>query len=153
MSVGATYASWINGFFPGETNQAIIGAAADPDNDGIPNARGNGARRQSGHRHGRGLAADHRVGQYRPSVPRLDATTCCSPIAARDESVTATVASACEVDADLVGPWTLATAVVGNVIDVSDNFYSVTPGIDRVRVYVPRGVSPELFGRLNVNVP
>ena len=77
-----------------------------------------------------------------------------------DHSVTANVVAACEVDADLVGPWTLATAVVGNVIQVADNFYPpvVTPPaaateIDRVRVYVPRGVSPELFGRLNVNVP
>ena len=38
LGVSASYASWIDGFFPGETDPAIIGATADPDNDGIPNA-------------------------------------------------------------------------------------------------------------------
>ena len=37
-AVTVTYASWIDAYFPGETNPAIIGATADPDNDGIPNA-------------------------------------------------------------------------------------------------------------------
>ncbi len=32
------YAGWINGFFPGETDLAIIGLDADPDHDGSPNA-------------------------------------------------------------------------------------------------------------------
>jgi len=31
------YQSWVNGFFPGETNPAIIGGTADPDGDGQPN--------------------------------------------------------------------------------------------------------------------
>ena len=37
LSSAASYASWIDGFFPGETNPSIIGAAADPDQDGIEN--------------------------------------------------------------------------------------------------------------------
>ena len=41
-----------------------------------------------------------------------------------DQSVTANVVAACEVDADLVGPWTLATEVAGTVIQVADNFYT-----------------------------
>ncbi|MES2924699.1 MAG: autotransporter-associated beta strand repeat-containing protein [Verrucomicrobiota bacterium] len=32
------FASWINGFFPGETNQAVVGTGADPDKDGQPNS-------------------------------------------------------------------------------------------------------------------
>ncbi|MFZ9937793.1 MAG: Ig-like domain-containing protein [Luteolibacter sp.] len=32
-----SYAEWIDGFFPGETNPAIIGLGADPDADGIGN--------------------------------------------------------------------------------------------------------------------
>jgi autotransporter-associated beta strand protein len=31
------FASWIDSFFPGETNPAIIGKTADPDNDGVDN--------------------------------------------------------------------------------------------------------------------
>ena len=31
------YQSWVNSYFPGETNPAIIGAAADPDGDGQAN--------------------------------------------------------------------------------------------------------------------
>ncbi len=37
-SSGATpYGTWINAFFPGETNPAIIGQTADPDKDGFDN--------------------------------------------------------------------------------------------------------------------
>jgi fibronectin-binding autotransporter adhesin len=32
-----TYAEWIEGFFPGETDPTIVGRDADPDRDGIPN--------------------------------------------------------------------------------------------------------------------
>ncbi|RYD85213.1 MAG: hypothetical protein EOP84_03225, partial [Verrucomicrobiaceae bacterium] len=35
---GSPYATWINTFFPGETNPAIIGETADPDKDGSSNA-------------------------------------------------------------------------------------------------------------------
>ncbi len=31
------YALWINGFYPGQSNPAIIGINADPDKDGVPN--------------------------------------------------------------------------------------------------------------------
>lgn len=31
------FAAWINGFFPGETDPAIVGFDADPDHDGVPN--------------------------------------------------------------------------------------------------------------------
>lgn len=34
---GSPYSTWINTFFPGETNPAIIGATADPDKDGNTN--------------------------------------------------------------------------------------------------------------------
>ena len=37
LSPAASYASWIDGFFPGETNPSIIGVGADPDNDGSDN--------------------------------------------------------------------------------------------------------------------
>ncbi|MCU0795405.1 MAG: autotransporter adhesin family protein [Akkermansiaceae bacterium] len=34
---GVTYAGWIDGFYPGETNPALVGFNADPDGDGIDN--------------------------------------------------------------------------------------------------------------------
>jgi hypothetical protein len=37
LSPAASYASWIDGFFPGETNPSIVGVDADPDNDGSDN--------------------------------------------------------------------------------------------------------------------
>lgn len=35
---GDAYTTWIEGFYPNETNPAIIGKDADPDGDGVPNA-------------------------------------------------------------------------------------------------------------------
>lgn len=37
-AVPAAYTAWISGFFPGETDPAIIGLAADPDKDGQSNS-------------------------------------------------------------------------------------------------------------------
>ena len=34
---GTDFDNWISGFFPNETNAAIIGLNADPDGDGVPN--------------------------------------------------------------------------------------------------------------------
>ncbi len=34
----SSYTTWIDGFFPGATDPAIIGATADPDQDGLDNA-------------------------------------------------------------------------------------------------------------------
>jgi autotransporter-associated beta strand protein len=38
VQTATPYGTWINTFFPGETNPLIIGAEADPDNDGNSNA-------------------------------------------------------------------------------------------------------------------
>jgi autotransporter-associated beta strand protein len=37
-AVPAAYTAWISGFYPGETNPAIIGPASDPDKDGQSNS-------------------------------------------------------------------------------------------------------------------
>ena len=37
VAIGDPFVAWIDSFFPGETNPAIIGKTADPDNDGIDN--------------------------------------------------------------------------------------------------------------------
>lgn len=37
VAIGDPFVAWIDSFFPGETNPAIIGKTADPDNDGVDN--------------------------------------------------------------------------------------------------------------------
>jgi autotransporter-associated beta strand protein len=153
----ASYASWINGFFPGETNPLIIGAGADPDFDGIANSvemviGGNPA-----------------TGMDTALLPTIELVT--DPVSTptipagnyllftyrrSDLSVAAGVTADCETDTDLVAPWTAATGAPGVVIQVDDNATFTPPAAtdtDRVRVYVPRGANTKLFGRLNVVVP
>lgn len=153
----AGYASWIDGFFPGETNPSIIGPAADPDNDGIPN----GVEMVIG--------GDPKLGMDTALLPTLELVT--DPVGSpaipagnyllftyrrSDLSVAAGVTADCETDTDLVAPWTPATGAPGVIIQVDDNFTFSPPAAadtDRVRVYVPRGANTQLFGRLSVQVP
>ena len=155
--VSAGYASWIDGFFPGETNPVIIGASADPDNDGIAN----GVEMVIG--------GNPATGMDTALLPTIELVT--DPVSTpaipagnyllftyrrSDLSVAGGVTSDCETDTDLVAPWTAATGAPGVVIQVDDNFTFTPPAAantDRVRVYVPRGANTVLFGRLNVKVP
>ncbi|MEX1114009.1 MAG: autotransporter-associated beta strand repeat-containing protein [Akkermansiaceae bacterium] len=157
-SPGGSYASWIDSFFPGETNPAIIGAGADPDRDGIDN----GVEMVIG--------GDPKLGMDTALLPTIELVT--NPVSTpaipagnyllftyrrSDLSVAAGVTATCETDTDLVAPWTVATdGVSGTVIQVDDNFTFNPPAAadtDRVRVYVPRGANTKLFGRLDVQVP
>jgi hypothetical protein len=74
-----------------------------------------------------------------------------------DQSVAASVASACETSTNLTAPWTKAEdGVAGVLIRESDNATftpAATTPTDEVRVYVPRGSQTRLFGRLDVTVP
>jgi autotransporter-associated beta strand protein/VCBS repeat-containing protein len=158
LASAASYDSWIDGFFPGETNPAIIGAGADPDNDGI----NNGVEMVIG--------GNPATGMDTALLPTIELVT--NPVSTpvipagnyllftyrrSDLSVTAGVTANCETDTDLVGSWTVATdGVSGTVIQVDDNFTFTPPAAadtDRVRVYVPRGANTKLFGRLDVQVP
>jgi len=155
LASSASYASWIDGFFPGETNPAIIGAGADPDQDGISNAvemvtGGNPA-----------------TGMDLALLPTLELVTDPASLPAgdyflftyrrTDDSVTAGLVATCQYDADLLGTWTTAQDGVNGVsILEDDNYGSFVPAAtdtDRVRVYIPRGSNARLFGRLNVEVP
>jgi autotransporter-associated beta strand protein len=155
---GGTYASWIDSFFPGETNPAIIGAGADPDNDGI----NNGVEMVIGGNPATGMdtallptieLVTNPVGT--PAIPAGDYLL--FTYRRSDLSVAAGVTATCETDSDLVAPWAVATdGVSGTVIQVDDNFIFTPPAAantDRVRVYVPRGANTKLFGRLDVEVP
>ncbi|OYV05052.1 MAG: hypothetical protein CFE26_13625, partial [Verrucomicrobiales bacterium VVV1] len=151
------YASWIDGFFPAETNPLIIGAGADPDFDGIAN----GVEMVIG--------GDPKLGMDAALLPTLELVT--DPVGSpaipagnyllftyrrTDLSVTGGVTADCETDTDLAGTWTSSTGAPGVVIQVDDNF-TFTPAAaantDRVRVYIPRAANTTLFGRLKVVVP
>jgi fibronectin-binding autotransporter adhesin len=159
LSPGASYASWIDGFFPAITDPLIIGAGADPDNDGIDN----GVEMVIG--------GNPATGMDTALLPTLELVT--NPVGdpntipagnyllftyrRSDLSVAAGVTAACQTDTDLVGPWTTAVDTVSGVVIQVDNDFTFptfpAAATDRVRVYVPRGANTTLFGRLNVVVP
>jgi autotransporter-associated beta strand protein len=157
LSSAASYASWIDGFFQGETNPLIIGGGADPDHDGISN----GVEMVIG--------GNPEIGMDATLLPTLERVT--NPVSTpaipagnyllftyrrSDLSVTAGVAAACETGTNLAASWTTVTGAPGVVIQVDDNFIFNPPAAaatDRVRVYVPRGSNPVMFGRLKVLVP
>ena len=157
LAPSASYTSWIGGYFPGETNQTIIGAAADPDKDGIKNGvemviGGNPK-----------LAMDTAL---LPTVALVTNPVSTPAIPAgkyllftyrrSDLSVSAGVTADCETSSNLTAPWTAATGAPGVVVQVDDNFTFTPPAAaatDRVRVYVPSSSKAVLFGRLKVLVP
>ncbi len=157
LTVGpsASYASWIDSYFPGQTNPAIIGKDADPDGDGIANAVE------------MVLGGDPKNAMDAALLPTLELVTNPAGVPAgnyllvtyrrSDLSVTASVASTLEYDLDLLGVWTTAQDNVGGVkILVDDNYGSFVPpaaNTDRIRVYVPRGNSATLFGRVRAVAP
>lgn len=157
LSLGSasSYASWIGGFFPGETDADIIGASADPDNDGIPNAvemiiGGNPA-----------------AGMDTALLPTLELVTDPTGLPVgdyllftyrrTDSSVAAGITASFEYNTALEGAWSeVENGVDGVVILEDDNYDSFAPpaeDTDRVRVYLPRNTDPVLFGRLRAVVP
>ena len=151
---GNTYWTWIDGFFPGETDPAIIGADADPDHDGIAN----GVEMV--------LGGNPKDGMDVALLPTIELVTDPAGLPAgnyilftyrrTDGSVAAGVTTIGQYSVDL-GTWLLAEAGGGVVILEDDNYTEFTPpateDTDRVRIYVPQAFSPKLFGRLNVTVP
>lgn len=141
------FAAWIGGFFPGETDPAIVGPDADANGDGVANAlvylfggdpkdANNlallptaAAATDPG-----GTVPD---GDYLVFAYRRDATA----------DVTATV----EHSATLTTPWMSAIDGVDGVV-VVETADGYEPGIDRVEVFIPR-TTPRLFTRLHVDLP
>lgn len=155
---GTTYATWIDSYFTGETNPAIIGTGADPDKDGISNAVE------------MVIGGDPESAMDTALLPTLELVTnpTSTPAIPAGEyllfsyrrsadSEAAGVTASCETDTDLAGPWTKTIdGISGAVIQEDLNFTftpAAPPNTDRVRVYVPLGSNTELFGRLSVNVP
>ena len=157
LGSAASYASWIDGFFPSLTDPLIVGAGADPDKDGIAN----GVEMVIG--------GNPKLGMDTALLPAIErvtdpVTTPAIPAGSyllftyrrSDLSVAGGVTASCETAINLAAPWTPAAGVPGVVIQVDDNFTFTPPvaaATDRVRVYVPRGSNPVRFGRLKVLVP
>ncbi len=150
-----TYATWIDGFFPGVTDQNIIGETADPDKDGIANAVE------------MVIGGQPATGMDSALLPTIELVT--NPVGVpagdyllftyrrTDLSFDAGLIAVCEHDADLVAPWSVAQDNIAGVELLVDDDYAsfVPPAVetDRVRVFVPRAANQELFGRLQVTVP
>ena len=152
---GSSYATWIDGFFPGESDPLIIGADADPDEDGIANAVE------------MVIGGDPATGMDVSLLPTLELATDPAGVPAGDYflftyrrsdlSSSAGLSAVCEYGVDLSGGWTSAQdGVDGVVVLEDDNYPSFVPpasDTDRIRVYIPRGSNPKMFGRLSVVVP
>lgn len=155
LSTSATYASWVAGYFPGESNLAIIGSGEDPDRDGIPNSvemviGGNPA---SGN--DTALLPTCEVAIDPEGLPSGKYFLFTFRRAAL--SMIASITSNCEYNRSLTDPWLMATDNVDGVKILTDsNFASFSPAAaetDRIRVFIPRGSDSTLFGRLSVKVP
>jgi fibronectin-binding autotransporter adhesin len=155
LGSGSSYASWIDGFFPGETDPSIISADADPDQDGLANA----VELIVGGSPAGGLDTD--------LLPTLELVTDPEGLAAGDYllftyrrtdlSVSAGAVATFEINTSLEGDWTtVADGVGGAVILVDDDYTGFSPpaaATDRVRVFVPRDDNQRLFGRLRATLP
>jgi autotransporter-associated beta strand protein len=158
LTSDSNYGSWIDGFFPGVTDPAIIGANADPDNDGIPNSIEMVVGGNPKDSMDTALLPNLEMVTDPVSTPAIPAGSYLLFTYRRsDLSVAAGITAAFETNTDLGSPWTTVTeATPGVVIQVDDNF-SFTPAAasatDRVRVYVPRASNASQFGRLKVLAP
>ncbi len=142
------FAAWIDGFFPGETDPAIIAPDADANGDGVANALVYL------------LGGDPKDGNNLTLLPT--ATLVTNPggtvpdggylVFTHRRDATAQANPTVEHSTTLEAPWTIATDGVDGVvvIETTDGF---APGIDRVEVFIPQQANPHLFGRLAVTIP
>jgi fibronectin-binding autotransporter adhesin len=158
LTLGALdYDKWVDRFFPGVTDENIIGSNADPDADGLAN----GVEMVVG-----GNPATGMDSALLPTIELVSNPGGTVPAGnyllftyrRTDFSLAAGVTSIGETSTSLIAPWTAAVDQAGGVVILTDdNFGAFTPpattNTDRVRVYVPRGTEPRIFGRLNVTVP
>ena len=150
VKAGTTFAAWI-ATYNLTGNNAL--PAADPDRDGIPNAVE------------MVLGGNPKTGMDAALMPTIELVT--NPVGVpagnyllfayrrADQAVAANLTIGCEYATALAGAWTPAQAPAA-VILTDDNYAWTNPAAantDRVRVYVPRGSDPKLFGRLKVTVP
>ncbi len=136
------YELWINGFFPGETNQAIVGPLADPNKDGLRNivtfVLG-----------GDPTSFDSSV------LPTFEKTASNFIVRFRRRDDSADLNPFVQSATNLKN-WSKAINGQGGVtIAVDDDFFASQGGVgvDRVNVTIPRNGAPAQQGRLGVDAP
>ena len=145
--VAGGFASWIDGFFPGETDPAIVGPDADANGDGVANALVYL------------FGGDPKDGNNLTLLPTATAAT--NPggtvpngdylVFSHRRDTTAQATATVEHSTTLAAPWTTATDGVDGVV-VVETAGGFSPGIDKVDVFIPRSGS-RIFGRVAVVLP
>ena len=145
--LAASYSSWSAGYFFTESNPDIVGLTADPDHDSLPNVVE------------MVLGGNPKTGFDSSLLPTMERVTTDLGTGTgeyflfiyrrTDTSLAVGAESGAEYAVDLGGTWTKAVNGVGGVTVIEDNNFH-GQGMDRVRVYIPRGGNSKLFARLSV---
>jgi autotransporter-associated beta strand protein len=129
------FASWMGGYFPGETDPLIIGATADPDNDGLDNL------------------LEYVLNGGNPSVsnpgilPTLNAAGTDFIFTFFRRADATGTNQEFQYGSNLSG-WANVPITDGGQVAITPN--NPSAGIDRVIVTIPKGTNTKLFGRLSV---
>jgi autotransporter-associated beta strand protein len=127
------FLAWIDSFFPGEADPLIIGAAADPDNDGIENLAEYV------------LKNGDPAASFTGILPTLDATGANFVFTYLRRAAATGTAQTFQYGSDLIG-WTDVTVTDGGIVSIT----SPEDGIQQIVITVAKGTNTKLFGRLQV---
>ncbi len=127
------FLAWIDPFFPGETNPLIIGATADPDNDGIENLV------EYVLKNGEPDASSTAI------LPTLDASGANFVFTYFRRTAATGTTQIFQYGNSLSG-WTDVPVIDGGIVSIT----SPEAGIEQVVVTVAKGANTKLFGRLQV---
>jgi len=138
LSVNANpFATWMNGFFPNETDLNIVGPLADPDQDGINNLL------EFVLDGGNPNSSDASI------LPTLDASGENFVFTFRRRNETASVTTQLfQYGSDLSG-WNDVAISHSSQVNIAAD--TPTTGVDQVTVTIPKGTNTKLFGRLAVS--
>ena len=131
------FLSWMNGFFPNETNPAIVGPTADPDQDGIVNLLEFVLDGGNPNESNQGI------------LPTLDASGANFVFTFRRRAETASVTSQTfQYGTNLTGWTDLPIAPSAEVVITPD---TPSSGVDQVTITIPKDTNTKMFGRLRVS--
>ena len=131
------FLSWMNGFFPNETNPAIVGPTADPDQDGIVNLLEFVLDGGNPNESNQGI------------LPTLDASGANFVFTFRRRAETASVTSQTfQYGTNLTG-WTDLSIAPSTEVVITPN--TPSNGVDQVTITIPKGTNTKMFGRLRVS--
>ena len=131
------FLTWMNGFFPNETDPAIVGPTADPDQDGIVNLLEFVLDGGNPNESNQGI------------LPTLDASGANFVFTFRRRAETASVTSQTFQYGTNLSGWTdLPIAPSAEVVITPD---TPSSGVDQVTITIPKATNTKMFGRLRVS--